>query len=216
MKTTISPPCPIDSLRRPSALDPSNSSRMRFRGLRTPRRTPPSHMWSGSNLNPIIGQGRAIEAVSLVGRTGKATAFRTGRRVRTASSASVTTGIATIGQIVPREFRPYRDTQPPREMGGENMPATALPSFITGEPKSSGSESNSPPVPEQGSAPTTSAAPETGAAFGETAPNDPLFQGRGRRRRLRSPYGYSARQAAEEDPETPNADTIGDETPATE
>src|SRR5208337_489006 len=116
----------------------------------------------------------------------------------------------------PREFRPYRDTQPPRKMGGENMPATALPSFITGEPKSSGSESNSPPVPEQGSAPTTSPAPETGAAFAETAPNDPLFQGRGRRRRLRSPYGYSARQAAEEDPETPNADTIGDETPATE
>jgi len=116
----------------------------------------------------------------------------------------------------PREFRPYRDAQPPREMGAESIPATALPSFITGEPKSNVSETNSLPVPEQGATPTTSGAPETGAAFGETTPNDPLLQGRGRRRRLRSPYGYSARQAAEEDPEAPNADTIGDETSATE
>lgn len=116
----------------------------------------------------------------------------------------------------PREFRPYRDASaPPREVGVEGAPATALPSFITGEPKPNVSETDSLPAPEQGATPTSSA-PETRAELGETPPSDTAFQGRGRRRRLRSPYGYSARQAAEEEPEAPNADTIGDESSATE
>jgi Domain of unknown function (DUF4167) len=118
----------------------------------------------------------------------------------------------------PREFRPYRDAspQPPREAGVEGVPATALPSFITGEPKSTYSDAENSAVPEQGVATSTQNAPETGAAFGEASSNENPFQARGRRRRLRSPYGYGARQAAEEDPEAQNANTVGDETSATE
>ena len=120
----------------------------------------------------------------------------------------------------PREFRPYRDSsQPPRETGGEGIAAAALPSFITGEPKSAVSEGNDMLVPEQG---VTSAVPvrnfpEAGAEFAEAPSSDSMLQGRGRRRRLRSPYGFNARQAAEEDDaEEPNTKSVGDETSATE
>ena len=104
----------------------------------------------------------------------------------------------------PREFRPYREpsSQPTREMAGEGMAATALPSFITGEPKSGGAEANGSPVPEQvvtPAAPAPENVSETGTELAEAAPGDVMFQGRTRRRRLRSPYGYSARQAADEE-----------------
>jgi hypothetical protein len=120
----------------------------------------------------------------------------------------------------PREFRPYRDpsSQQPREMGSEGAAPTALPSFITGEPKPGVSEANGSPMSEQGEAQATPAAnsvPETSPDLVETAPSDSLFQGRGRRRRLRSPYGYSARQAAEEDSEPPTT-PLNDETSAGE
>ncbi len=119
----------------------------------------------------------------------------------------------------PREFRPYRDpsSQPQRETGGEATSGPALPSFITGEPKSGFSDPNGPPVSEQGPTPAVVApnsVPETNAELAETAPSDAMFQGRGRRRRLRSPYGFNARPAAEEDPEAPA--TKSDETSATE
>ena len=118
----------------------------------------------------------------------------------------------------PRDFRPYREgLQPPRESGVENGPA-ALPSFITGEPRSAGPEEESLPASasEQSAAPASESASDAGAAPAENAPSDIPFQGRGRRRRLRSPYGFNARQAPEEEAEAPNAGTIGDETPATE
>ncbi len=118
----------------------------------------------------------------------------------------------------PRDFRPYRDAfQPPREPGVENGPSTALPSFITGEPRPTSSEGDILPVSEQNAAPAPQSAPDASAAPGEDAPpNEAPFQGRGRRRRLRSPYGFNARQAGEDESDAPNADTVGDETPATE
>jgi uncharacterized protein DUF4167 len=117
----------------------------------------------------------------------------------------------------PRDFRPYREAfQPPREPGVENGPAAALPSFITGESKPGGSEGdNNLPATEQNALPASQNAPDAGAAIGENVPGDGPFQGRGRRRRLRSPYGFNARQA-EDDSEAPSADAVGDETPATE
>jgi uncharacterized protein DUF4167 len=116
-----------------------------------------------------------------------------------------------------REFRPYREASShfPREIDADSMPATALPSFITGEPKSSAAETDSLPVSEQSAAPSGVNATETGPEFSGT-PSETPFPGRGRRRRLRSPYGYNARQAAEEEPDAPNASSVGDETSATE
>ncbi len=120
-----------------------------------------------------------------------------------------------------REFRPYRDasSHSPREMGEMDVggvPATALPSFITGEPKSGASEADNLPVPEQNTTPTGVNATETGPEFAGTPPSETVFPGRGRRRRLRSPYGFNARQAAEEESDAPNANSVDDETSATE
>ena len=117
----------------------------------------------------------------------------------------------------PRDFRPFRDpVQPPREQVVENGPAAALPSFITGEPKPSIPEAENLPVSEQSVLPAPETSPDAAAGPDESASNDAPFQGRGRRRRLRSPYGFNARQTAEDDSEAPNANTVGDETPASE
>jgi hypothetical protein len=114
----------------------------------------------------------------------------------------------------PRDFRPYRDGfQPQRDPGMDNGPPT-LPSFITGEPKSSSPEGESMPASEPLPAPQN--AHDAGVGPGENAPSGIPIQGRGRRRRLRSPYGFNARQTPEEEAEAPNASTISDETPATE
>ncbi len=98
----------------------------------------------------------------------------------------------------------------------ENGPPTALPSFITGEPKPSSSEGENLPVSEQTALPAPQNPPEAGAGPDENAPGDAPFPGRGRRRRLRSPYGFNARQATEDESDAPNANTVGDETPASE
>jgi Domain of unknown function (DUF4167) len=119
----------------------------------------------------------------------------------------------------PRDFRPYREgSQPPRETGVENS-TPALPSFITGEPRSSTPEDESVPAAsasEQSAVPASQNASDAGSASGENVQGEIPFQGRGRRRRLRSPYGFNARQTPEEEAAAPNANTIGDETPATE
>ena len=93
----------------------------------------------------------------------------------------------------PREFRPYREPNPPRDPSPPPMepaPAVALPSFITAAPRLvMGQEATEPVAPVigeiAGGVPT---APEP-ASFGEPG-GDPRFPVRGRRRRTRSPYGF--------------------------
>jgi hypothetical protein len=112
----------------------------------------------------------------------------------------------------PREFRPYRDANPPRE----NPPvatdaAAALPSFITAAPRVAGPLDAEAPVGQD------NAAEANGVNEAVENSSDPSgegrFPGRGRRRRLRSPYGFhpSANQDEESDgpaapDETPSAD----------
>jgi hypothetical protein len=115
----------------------------------------------------------------------------------------------------PRDFRSYRDPsfQPQRETG-EGQPSASLPPFITGEPRPGGLEADATSAPEKGAA-SIQEAPEAGAS-GENAPGEASFPGRGRRRRLRSPYGFNSRQVAEENSATPSASPVGDDAPVTE
>ncbi len=117
----------------------------------------------------------------------------------------------------PRDIRPYREGpfQPPREGGveGAAAPVPSLPSFITGEPKPNSPEPEVLSGSEQSLA-SMQSAPDAPAAAGESNASEAPFPGRGRRRRLRSPYGFNARQATEEETEAPSANTVDDETPA--
>ena len=108
----------------------------------------------------------------------------------------------------PREFRPYRDPNPPRE----NPPpapadgAAALPSFITAAPRVPGPMDAEVPAPQENAAETNGAVESGDAAF--EASGDPRFPGRARRRRLRSPYGFhpSANQDDESEGPVPPSD----------
>lgn len=111
----------------------------------------------------------------------------------------------------PREFRPYREPGLPREAQGPAeapgpAPAPALPSFITAAPRVAGPQEgageNQPvPVVEnnvEAVGPAESDAPQAEASA------DGRFPGRGRRRRLRSPYGFHAgANTSEEGAEAP-------------
>jgi hypothetical protein len=116
-----------------------------------------------------------------------------------------------------REFRPYRDAQThsPRETDVDSIPGTALPSFITGEPKSSVPDAEGLPVSQQDATPAAVNATEPGPEFVGT-PSETPIPTRGRRRRLRSPYGFNVRQPAEDDSDAPSAGSVGDETSASE
>ncbi|THD44274.1 MAG: DUF4167 domain-containing protein [Bradyrhizobium sp.] len=111
-----------------------------------------------------------------------------------------------------RDFRPYRDANPPREqppaVGGE--PA-ALPSFITAAPRVTA------PSETEGQPPTENMVEAGGGTEADSGPfeqsADGRFPGRGRRRRLRSPYGFHASNNQDEEGEGP----VGpDETPVSE
>ena len=90
----------------------------------------------------------------------------------------------------PREFRPYREPQPPREPQPDlsEQPATALPAFITAAPRVATEILEAPqPVIEP-----TPAPPAASAEAPSPAPEEAAVVPRGRRRRLRSPYGFNA------------------------
>ncbi len=107
----------------------------------------------------------------------------------------------------PREFRPYRDPNPPRENPPvEGDGAAALPSFITAAPRVPGpmdAEVSAPPE----NAVQANAETESGDNGFEPS-SDPRFPGRARRRRLRSPYGFrpSANQDEESEGPVPPSD----------
>ncbi len=112
----------------------------------------------------------------------------------------------------PREFRPYvREGQ-----NGAEASAPGLPSFITAAPRVPGPQENEP-QPE----PVVEAGGEANPSMEEAQPNvdasapegQGRFPGRGRRRRLRSPYGFHAAGSSEEGGEAP---PVTDDAPVSE
>jgi len=102
----------------------------------------------------------------------------------------------------PREFRPYRDPNPPRE----NPPApadnaAALPSFITAAPRVPGPMDAEVPPPQENAVEANGVVESGDNAF--EASGDPRFPGRARRRRLRSPYGFHPSANQDEESEGP-------------
>jgi hypothetical protein len=118
----------------------------------------------------------------------------------------------------PREFRPYRDAatqQPPREGPPDAVGAAALPSFITGPARPNVADTEAPPSPVADPQSTDVEGNEAAApAFGEQAAGESRFP-RGRRRRLRSPYGFNAVQTDQDLPE-PAPNPMSDESPVNE
>jgi hypothetical protein len=114
----------------------------------------------------------------------------------------------------PREFRPYRDSAPPppREGAPEGAGPAALPSFITGGARTGPAEGDSP-GPEIESVQTHVDAPAAETSINDGESEESRFPGRGRRRRLRSPYGFKAGQG---DADIQNPSPIDDETPVSE
>jgi hypothetical protein len=116
-----------------------------------------------------------------------------------------------------REFRPYRDPASQTTRDSDSAGTTALPPFITAGPKL--------PVPETAGEGEPIGTMQTAAeqslnpidtpnpAIPDAVPQDGRFPGRGRRRRLRSPYGFNASQG---DLDSQGPSTVSDETPVTE
>jgi hypothetical protein len=118
--------------------------------------------------------------------------------------------------VRPREFRPFRDQPQPavREGAPETPSPAALPPFITGGPRPGVAEAADPSGPA-GESPvqTPGGAPAPDMSFNDGEAGDGRFPGRGRRRRLRSPYGFKAGQG---EPDVQNPTPIDDETPVSE
>ena len=110
----------------------------------------------------------------------------------------------------PRDFRPYRDPQPPpRDPAIDQAVSPAsLPSFITAAPRANGPLETY----ETTNAQTVEAAspPAEPVAISAETQQDTRYQTRGRRRRLRSPYGFNV--AASEEGAIPPP-IVGDEQP---
>jgi hypothetical protein len=96
----------------------------------------------------------------------------------------------------PREFRPYRDPNPPREIANppEAPPAAILPSFITAPPRvnlasdvEENQFSNAAHHPDAGETQSAPAAPPV-----ENFDAEPPFPARGRRRRVRPNFGFDS------------------------
>ena len=103
----------------------------------------------------------------------------------------------------PREFRNYRDNPVREPQPPVDVAPAALPSFITAAPRlPSPAEILDAPQPVVGEAPEENVdMAEVAASTSEEAPTDGRFP-RGRRRRLRSPYGFHA--GGEETPAPPS------------
>jgi hypothetical protein len=119
-----------------------------------------------------------------------------------------------------RDFRPFREQNLPREgqggAEGAGSPA-ALPSFITEAPRAPGPQDVGEPQP---AAPMVehvaeTAAPES-APRGEAPAPEGRFPGRGRRRRLRSPYGFHSAGGGDQDQEGGEAPVVADDAPISE
>ncbi len=104
-----------------------------------------------------------------------------------------------------RDFRPYRDPNAPREPQPaplESAQPATLPSFITAPPRILAGQENGEAAPGPEIAVTADAGPEPAPPLNESG-GEGRFPGRGRRRRLRSPYGFHAGSSNEESPSAP-------------
>jgi hypothetical protein len=93
----------------------------------------------------------------------------------------------------PRDFRPYRDSQPQsaRDVGAEGAAQPGLPSFITASPRPNAADpAAGAPFPDALASPAPAVAPEAAPVEFESPSGETAFHPRGRRRRLRSPYGF--------------------------
>ena len=115
----------------------------------------------------------------------------------------------------PRDFRPYRDPQPPRDAGADAGAPPGLPPFITSPRPNNAEPPAGGPSPETLASPTPIAAPEAAPSGFEPPADGNAFPARGRRRRLRSPYGFGAANSGEgEQPDV--APETADDTPVRE
>jgi hypothetical protein len=118
-----------------------------------------------------------------------------------------------------RDFRPYRDSQPQpaREVSAEGAAQPELPSFITASPRSNAVDpAASGPLPDAITPPAPGGAPGGAAPdFESQSGEGGGFSPRGRRRRLRSPYGFGGGSSGESGgPDA--APEITDDSPVTE
>jgi hypothetical protein len=115
----------------------------------------------------------------------------------------------------PRDFRPYRDPQPPRDAGADAAAPPGLPPFITSPRPNNAEPTTVVPTPETLATPTPIASPEAAPSGFEPSSEGNAFPARGRRRRLRSPYGFGATTSGEgEQPDV--APETADDTPVRE
>ncbi|MGA7197963.1 MAG: DUF4167 domain-containing protein [Roseiarcus sp.] len=116
----------------------------------------------------------------------------------------------------PRDFRPYRDSAPPpppRDGAPEAPGPAALPPFITGGTRPGPAEGGESPGPGIEPRQTPVDAPDADMSINDGDSEEGRFPGRGRRRRLRSPYGFKVGQG---DADMPNPSPVDDETPVSE
>lgn len=115
----------------------------------------------------------------------------------------------------PRDFRPYRDPQPAREAGAEAAAPSGLPSFITSPRPNNGDSAQAVPSADALASPAPVPTPEAPPSGFEPSSEGNGFPPRGRRRRLRSPYGFGAANSGEgEQPDV--APEPADDTPVRE
>jgi hypothetical protein len=116
----------------------------------------------------------------------------------------------------PRDFRPYRESSQPREGGAEGPASSELPSFITANPRSNIPDTlTSQPSPDAMDSPPPVETTEAGSPVFESPATEGAFPARGRRRRLRSPYGFGGSSPAEPDGPNPTPG-ITDDSPVTD
>jgi hypothetical protein len=115
----------------------------------------------------------------------------------------------------PREFRPFREpaAPAPRDGAPEGAGPAALPPFITGGARPGPAEGEEQPAPGVEAAQAPVDASGADMPFNDSEPGDGRFPGRGRRRRLRSPYGFKGGHG---DPDIENPSPVIDETPVSE
>jgi hypothetical protein len=118
----------------------------------------------------------------------------------------------------PRDFRPYRDSQsqPARDVSAEGAAQPELPSFITASPRSNPADpAAGAPLPDAIATSAPVGTPEPAPSEFESPSAEGPFPPRGRRRRLRSPYGFGGGNSAESGEPNP-APEITDDSPVSE
>ena len=214
MTIAISALCRIVSL-RPRSGRLTSSPSQDFSRSRACRQTPRNPSATDRRMRPSVRAAAIAEALP-PGRTVRATAFRTGVRDPIGRSPSATMAIATIGtdaMVVPGSSGLIAIRSPSRrEKPTPILRPPPLPSFITASPRPNNTEPVAgAPTPEAEASPTPMATPEAGPSGLESpSEGNAAFQPRGRRRRLRSPYGFGGANSGEAEQPDATPETADD------